>query len=968
MSTSKLTGNKSMTFLRYLIVFIVPVIFTALVYKKLEISPFGNNSILCMDLWGEYLPMYKHNMLDASSLSDLLYSWKGGLGHNNVVESAYYCNSIFFLVFKFCSLDTFITALDILCMLKFGFSAITCLFFLENKLESKSPFLLLGAISYSLCGYALAYLAQCMWTDCIIYLPLILFGLDRLVDKKKPLVYIISLAAVMISSFFIGYSICLFLVIYFLFDMFCKFKLVRTDGHLKLDAWKEHLFNGIRFGVSSILAAGLATIVLIPVAAALSQALVSDSEFPSTIEWYNNLAEYLNAMLPSTPPSLAYGIPNISTGIFMFLLVPLYFLNKKISFREKIFSGIMLAILYIAMNTTTFNYVWHGFVFPNQLPGRWTFIVSLALVLLAMKGLTKREGADNGAVAGSLIIGLFLLMVTQLVEPKYEKSQMSAYAVAIAVFAAGLILINIMRAISKKFSQKRIKLSQEVLDKTKALEEIEETETESESVIEEDAESEDIEAEVVEDVSEREAMQEELEALEKSLSKASKNSKLFRGIAFGCAVLLVAYSGYRVCDDYRNVGSEYVMKSNLESYNACMEVLDTYGSLMDSGDDDFYRIIANSGYTFNSGMIGNYKGMSYYSSTMQGTTFLMLRYLGNRVYADMRSSVYNHNSPVQNSIFGIKYYLDRDKSLQYSLPYTELVEEYEKCNIRENTTALPIAFTASPYALDTMVTDEIRGITNQNNLLNSLMGENIDVFEKMELSEPIIAENAELDYSDSWNTNYFYTNYGESQAKIIYNYTCNKTGELFAEQNFRAGSLTVYSADREVSFDIGAEKFKYLGTYNEGDQIRVEAVIDNVGIGCYGFELYNFNQEKWQSCYEKLNSGGLDVNSFKSTKITGNLTSQGSNFVFTSIPQDGGWKVYCDGKETEISLVGDLLIGFYVQDGEHEITFKYSLPGLKAGVAITIVCLITTAFYVSPKLRAAALKPLKAKKKKKENK
>ena len=161
MSGKTLLQDKKLDFLRYLTAFLIPVFVVGIVYKRLEISPFGNESILSIDLWGEYFPMYKYIFKDAKGISDLLYTWNGGLGVNNLAQSAYYCNSIFFLVLKLAPLKSLITVLDVLCLIKFGFSALTCQFFLENKLKSKNILLVLGSVSYSLCGYASAYLSQC---------------------------------------------------------------------------------------------------------------------------------------------------------------------------------------------------------------------------------------------------------------------------------------------------------------------------------------------------------------------------------------------------------------------------------------------------------------------------------------------------------------------------------------------------------------------------------------------------------------------------------------------------------------------------------------------------------------------------------------------------------------------------------------------------------------------------------------
>lgn len=952
---------------RYILAFFIPVIIVGIVYKAMEIAPFGDNSILSMDLWGEYFPMYKYNFKDAESLSELLYNWNGGLGVNNLAQSAYYCNSILFILMKFFPLSSMAVVLDVICWAKFGLSSVTCLFFLEKKLESKNILLLVGTISYSLCAYAYAYLNQCMWTDCIIYAPLIFYGLDRLMKQKKPLVYIVILALTMFSSFFISYSMCICIAIYFLFSLFCQFRLEKGKRFFRLQNAKEHLYTFLRFAGASILAAGIAAIILIPTALCLGNTMVSDSEFPSQIEWYNTLSEYLNAMLPTTVPSLVYGIPNIATGIFVFLLVPMYFLNSKIAYREKFFAALYLFILYVAMNTSTFNYIWHGFVFPNQLPGRWSFMVSLTLVFLSMRGLVKKDGLKCKTVISSLIFGILLLVISQISEPKLEKEQLRTYMLAIVIFSAGLLLIKLVKYLSVCSIKKKNIYAQMAMETAQQLtvqqNQQEKMQMHSESKEKNLADINDVKN-ITDDNSEK--LKQKLTEYEKKKRQHQKFSVVMRITAFGCAVLVMTFSVFRLGKDFVTVnGEDNFKKSDLISYNKSLEMLDRYGKDVDCGDEDFYRAVANSGYTFNSGMIGNYKDVGYYSSTMMGGTFQLLKYMGNRVYADMRSSVYNIGSPVQNSLFGVKYVIDRDRTLDYILPNTTVVKEYEDCNIREISTALPLAYAVSSDIMKYRMDDQIRGIRNQNQFVNQIMGEDVNVFEKIEPSTPVSAENAELGYSDDWNSNYFFTEEGQTQAKVFYTFTCPKSGPYFAEQNFRAGTLKATASNgNNVEFDVGSDKFKYLGTFEEGDTISVEAVIDNVSIGCYGFDLYWYDQEEWQKCCDQLRDKGLQVTSFQNTKVEGTITLDRSEMVMATIPQDGGWSVYCDGDKLETSEVAGTLLSFVVPAGTHTIQFRYHMPGLALGTSVAICSILITILWVSPKLRVFMVEKIKRRKKK----
>ena len=56
-----------------------------------------------------------------------------------------------------------------------------------------------------------------MWLDGMVFLPLITLGIENIVNKQKWKFYTIFLAIMLISNYFIGYMICLFSVVYFIF-------------------------------------------------------------------------------------------------------------------------------------------------------------------------------------------------------------------------------------------------------------------------------------------------------------------------------------------------------------------------------------------------------------------------------------------------------------------------------------------------------------------------------------------------------------------------------------------------------------------------------------------------------------------------------------------------------------------------------------------------------------------------------
>ena len=67
--------------------------------------------------------------------------------------------------------------------------------------------------------------------------------------------------------------------------------------------------------------------------------------------------------------------------------------------------------------------------------------------------------------------------------------------------------------------------------------------------------------------------------------------------------------------------------------------------------------------------------------------------------------------------------------------------------------------------------------------------------------------------------------------------------------------------------------------------------------------------------------------------------------MFTTIPNDKGWKVYIDGKEVKHYEVLNGFIATDIEEGSHIVEFKYKTPGLKVGIVVSLISFITLLIY-----------------------
>ena len=68
-------------------------------------------------------------------------------------------------------------------------------------------------------------------------------------------------------------------------------------------------------------------------------------------------------------------------------------------------------------------------------------------------------------------------------------------------------------------------------------------------------------------------------------------------------------------------------------------------------------------------------------------------------------------------------------------------------------------------------------------------------------------------------------------------------------------------------------------------------------------------------------------------------------FVYFSIPNDTGWQVKVNGKDTDIVEINGRMIGIIVPPGRADIEADFVPPGLKAGAAVSAVVFIGVSAY-----------------------
>jgi uncharacterized membrane protein YfhO len=151
-------------------------------------------------------------------------------------------------------------ALLTIILIKIGLCGLFFGFYLHKQTKNPNKYnIVLFSVMYALSAYAITYQNNIMWLDALFLLPLLAYSIERLIKERKIILYIVILALVMMSHYYIGYMLCWFTLFYFFFAYF-------KDGDKKIvnpSGEKLHFIKSLsRIGISTVVGLGMSAFII----------------------------------------------------------------------------------------------------------------------------------------------------------------------------------------------------------------------------------------------------------------------------------------------------------------------------------------------------------------------------------------------------------------------------------------------------------------------------------------------------------------------------------------------------------------------------------------------------------------------------------------------------------------------------------------------------------------------------------
>lgn len=410
--------------------FLLPVTVMLVLFAIKGIYPFGDRTFLSADLYHQYMPFFSELLHKVRGGESLNFSFHVGIGSNFLALFVYYLASPFHVLALLIPEALLTEFIGYLIVFKTGLCGLTACYYLQKHFDTRNSATLLFSMFYAFSGFMAAYNYNIMWVDCIWLLPLIVLGLERLVKEGKCGLYCITLAFSIFTNYYLSIMICIFLVLYF--------------GYL-LVVQRGHRFRSIgNFVLFSLLAGGMAAVLLIPEVCAILRTDFGDMDFPTKVQSYFSVLDMLarHCMCVYTERGLEHW-PNIYCGSAVFALIPMYLMNRQISMREKFCKMGLAGFLLLSFSTNILDFVWHGFNYPDSLPARQSFLYIFVILTMCYDAYHHMRETDSQQILyGFLCAAGFILFCEKFVESEDFELGVKLLTLVFVTLYAVLLYLN----------------------------------------------------------------------------------------------------------------------------------------------------------------------------------------------------------------------------------------------------------------------------------------------------------------------------------------------------------------------------------------------------------------------------------------------------------------------------------------------------------------------------------------------
>lgn len=353
--------------------FLIPLLVMLFVFVIMQITPFGGYSLLLSDanvVYIDELTGLRRMLLEGKGY---FYTWSQIQGSTPFAFVQLSPFNLLTLLFPESAILSVVTWTVILRIATAGASFA---YYLKQIFKRNDISISIFSWCYALMAYNIANHYNIIWLDQLILVPLILYGVEKILkDNKKYLFLSIMLAFSFVTSFYLSYMTGIFAFLYFIYRYLSKEKDYQ---------FKDFLFKLIAFMKAPFLAFGCTAIYLLPILLMMrGRDGIFQAEDMTLRLRYEFTGLFSKLFIGSFDTFLPNGLPFLYCGLIILIFIGFYFSSYAISYKEKVASFSLIAFMFLSLTINPLYVAWHGFKPPAYFEGRFSYLVSFMMIFLA---------------------------------------------------------------------------------------------------------------------------------------------------------------------------------------------------------------------------------------------------------------------------------------------------------------------------------------------------------------------------------------------------------------------------------------------------------------------------------------------------------------------------------------------------------------------------------------------------------
>lgn len=425
----------------YFLSFLLPAVILFIAYVLFEVWPFGERSVLSLDLNAQYAYYfdYMHDVI--AGKESLFYSWSRNLSGEFMGIIGYYLASPFNILVWIWDRAWLTEGLLTMMLTKAATCGLTMAFLLKKHRGYSNITTIAFSVMYALCGYFVVQTMNPMWLDGVLGLPLVVMGVERICDKRRFKLYVLSLVYIFVANFYIGFMVGVFSALYFLFYL--------ASGKSTNKCFGELCGAVLMYGCASVSAILSSAFMLLPSYKSLTNGKFDFTEPDFSLVENFDIADTFIKLFPTTYDTVRMeGMPALYAGTLAIVFTVIYFLMKKYPARERISAAVFISALMLFMYIRPVDMICHGGQMPNWLPYRYSFMISFLIVLFGAQAFEDIRSVREKwfGTAFGILLGMLLFA---------ELNNDSEYYKQALTFAIPFVMLGIICIIAYVFRKYR---------------------------------------------------------------------------------------------------------------------------------------------------------------------------------------------------------------------------------------------------------------------------------------------------------------------------------------------------------------------------------------------------------------------------------------------------------------------------------------------------------------------------------